>query len=598
MMRTLFLCLMSASLSFAGIQKDTSGTSLVVSERFESPAYSFNARHEASVKVGSLPNTIEAGLPSVPVKNYRVLIPAGFEYDGVSVNAEAPELTKTQIANAGSMVPLSWSANPPKNLVHTAAPTIGGESFPASHAEVNIQTLHGLKIALINLYPVVALKKGGAEVLRGIQLKVNLKPSTTPCTPLFAHQIQEVQSFVDNSEELTNYGVPKERANYDYLVISEKTFINYNGENSFSALQNDLTSRGLNSKVVDVASILAKSDGATGPDKVRNYIRQEYQTNGVRYVLLASKGKTIPAVALWSKIKAYFGNGWVDIEEKITSDFYYSALDGTFDGNKNGIYGEPNDGEGGGDVDFLPEVTVGRVAMDSVTDLQNFVRKTVSYAHRAGSHKALLMGEDLFPELHLTGGDYMAQLVGVSEDHGFKTQGFTSNWEIETLYDGSRNWTGAKALQTVSEGDFSMVNHLGHSNVTYNMRLNSGANFQNAVPYFYYTQGCLAGKYTASTRSFVDRLVTDPHAAAAAVGNWTYGLAPEDPTPSTTTTPGGSQMLNRQFMDAIFTKGILEMGRAHQYSKEAFVHLKNAQEVRWITWTATYFGDPSLPAQK
>jgi hypothetical protein len=37
-----------------------------------------------------------------------------------------------------------------------------------------------------------------------------------------------------------------------------------------------------------------------------------------------------------------------------------------------------------------------------------------------------------------------------------------------------------------------------------------------------------------------------------------------------------------------------QFGKAHQASKEAFNPLKSAQEIRWVDWTATYFGDPSL----
>lgn len=53
-------------------------------------------------------------------------------------------------------------------------------------------------------------------------------------------------------------------------------------------------------------------------------------------------------------------------DNNIPADLYYACLDGTFDNNENGIYGEVADAEPGKlDIDLLAEVCVGRAPVDS-----------------------------------------------------------------------------------------------------------------------------------------------------------------------------------------------------------------------------------------
>ena len=140
-----------------------------------------------------------------------------------------------------------------------------------------------------------------------------------------------------------------------------------------------------------------------------------------------------------------------------------------------------------------------------------------------------------------------------------------------------------------------MINHLGHSNTTYNMRMSTYEidDFRNAKPFFYYTQGCFPGDFTAN-ECFIELLVRHTNGAVASIANTSYGLGPEDPAPNTTETPGASQMLHRRFINAIFSEHVVNLGRANQVSKEEFIGLANTQEIRWVMWDANYFGDPSL----
>ncbi len=555
------------------------------------------------VEVGNLPLTIDAGMPKLPVANVLVALPAGSQFTGYRIEKEGARKMRGTPALSQGMAPLSWLKDPPKNLIPSAAPTIPAR-FPATDAVVALQKKHGVTIASLNLFPVSYdshLRELNAS--KKIVVHVDYAPKQAQDSALTKEQAQSVQALIQNPEVIDSwYASNNRRAGYEYLIIATNNVIAYAGENSVKDLQESLAKRKLNSKVVPLAEVLS-TQGKDDPDKVRNFIRKEYQESAIQFVLLMGKSKTsgggevIPNRRLWSKISAYLNGGWTDVEEKIAGDIYYSNLDGSFDGNGNGIYAEPNDGEDGGDVDFLSEVTVGRAAMETDAELANFVRKSKWAAENPLSKKSLSLGEDLFPEKDLSGMDYLVQLVGTSSDHGFTTQGFGTDWSVENLDDRKAKWSGSKALKMVNEENFSLVNHLGHSNTSYNMKLSSMfgfPSFTNQNPIFYYTQGCLAGRFYDG--SFVDKMVRHQASAFAAMGNSTYGLAPEDPDPKSTKTPGTSHMVHRQFIHALASGKAKSFGAAHQTSKESLLSYKSAQEMRWVNWAANYLGEPSIPS--
>ena len=589
----------------AAISADPSRQTITVETRFGAPAFEQHAKGEALLAVDGLPYTLEAGLPMVPVKTVRVALPLGARLTGVQVEEGPVEQMEGSVPLARSMVPYSLRWRRSAKGTPEAAPQIEGDRYPASRVRTSLQLLHGVPIVIVNVYPVlVPAGKGPLSVAR--QPRVTLSFGEDKAAPVgrepFAHELEQVRGLVDNPEVVaTATKSAKENADgYDYLIVSSEPFISYSGPGSFKDLQEYLKGRDLRSRVVDVAAIQSSTEGKDLQDKLRNYIRAEYQRAGIRYVLLAADGDSrgsgavIPARRFWSKIRAFNGS-WTTLEENIPADLYYSCLDGDFDGNGNGKWGEPTDGTGSGDVDLLAEVVIGRMPMKTTTDLQNFVKKTLVAASRPAPQSVLLMGEELFASMNLYGDEYMNQLVGTSTDHGYQTTGYGPEWAVSRLYDRESTWGGSQALSTISSGNFSMVNHLGHSNQQYNMRMYNSSirRFANARPFFFYTQGCFPGDFT-SNDCFVELLVRHDKGAVAAVANTCYGLGPEDPDPSQTTTPGASQMLHRRFIATALASDTPSLGRANQLSKEAFLGLVSAQEMRWVFWDATYFGDPSL----
>ncbi|MBI4406077.1 MAG: hypothetical protein HY537_18100 [Deltaproteobacteria bacterium] len=584
-------------------------TEIEIHLHFPAPELSNDGSGATRVAINGLLNTMEAGLPSLPFKTVKIVIPNGFTLKQATFKGINPTKVQATPTRASSQVPLSWLTDPPQNLPPSSAPTFRTARYPASRVQRSIQRLHGVDIAILNIYPVVYdQSRNELHYVAGGKLSLSLTHGDKSNRALRPHQQIQIQQWVDNPTAVYSYGVTQNsltRADYDYLIITNDQLASYQGDWDLTKFKEYLVQKLLKPKMVTVAAINQEMGGTDPIENIRNYIRKQYDSYGLQYVLLAGDGdksgtgSIIPTRRLWSKVRAYLTDHWTTVEQQIAADFYYSCLDGTFNGNNNDHWGEPTDGPDGKDVDLLPEVTVGRIPIESVDELSNFVQKTLSLASNKVSKKTLFLGEELFAQLGLYGDDYMDQLIGKCTDHAYETNGYTSDWSFTKLYDHTKVWDGQDALSEINKGHYSMVNHLGHSNQTYNMKLSclwDTISWENTSPFFYYTQGCFPGDFTYSD-CFIEKMLRHSKSAAAAIANTSYGLAPEDPQPSTTKTPGASQMLHRQFINALFSKSIEEFGRAHQQSKVEFIGLASAQEIRWVFWVATYFGDPSLKLQ-
>jgi hypothetical protein len=148
----------------------------------------------------------------------------------------------------------------------------------------------------------------------------------------------------------------------------------------------------LHDTVVTIEYIYANQSGRDNPEKIRNFVKYAYSTWSTTYVLLGGDVDVVPCR------KAY---GYVSTspptEDLLPCDLYYSGLDGDWDGNGNGVFGETGD-----NVDMAPDVYVGRAPVSNTTEASRFVSKTVTYGQGGSTHrqKVLLTGFDLDTGTH------------------------------------------------------------------------------------------------------------------------------------------------------------------------------------------------------
>ncbi|HNQ44021.1 MAG TPA: C25 family cysteine peptidase, partial [Candidatus Cloacimonadota bacterium] len=288
----------------------------------------------------------------------------------------------------------------------------------------------------------------------------------------------------------------------------------------------------------------------------------------------------------------------------IPADMYYACLDGNWNYDNDNYWGEMPE------ADLAPELAIGRICYNDDAEIANQINKITTYqiAPALGHiKKAFFAGEWLW-DGPTWGGDYMDEMIEGSTANGYVTAGVPNSWDISTLYDRTygeaESWGPTQVRPLLSEGA-NLVNHLGHSNTTYALRLsnnqvtsssitNDGASSNYSI---YFTQGCYAGAFdnrntqagSYTTDCVTEKFTSISTAAAGMIAHSRYGWGTQG------STNGASQYFHRQYIDAIFGEGIHELGYTLVDSKiDNIPYITNSPVMYWVTYETNLIGDPAM----
>jgi len=506
--------------------------------------------------------------------------------------------------------------------------------FPKSHHEVvSVQHFRGYQFLVLDLYPVEYQPVSG-RITHYRSLKVRIQTRETKgvrdedprsvsslVLPRDPADFDLLRPTLADASAIQSYpqkkAAPKDSpgplpadAEFRYVIITTPLL-----KPEFQALVDHKIGRGLSAAVVTTDEIYARYDGtrpdgaSDRPTQIRAFIKDAFQNHGTDFVLLGGDSdKSAAGQEAGEPLlphRSLAAAAYSESDNDIPSDLYYGCLDGSYDQDADGIYGEPTDGPAGGDVDLSAEVYVGRAPSDSPEEARAFVQKTIRYEngqkppYPAYLNKVLSAGELLWSTPLTYGSTYKEEIENGSSNHGYTTVGFGEHdaLEIDTLHDSATlDWDGAQMKAKLDQG-VHLVNHLGHANVNYSMKFyNETADaLTNLDPFILYSQGCYCGafdnrtSYTGVSKqdAIVEHLIGNPHGGAVAlVMNSRYGWG--DPGG----TAGSSQYLDREFWDALFGESIYHLGRMNQDSKEDNLGRINMDAIRWVTYDMNLFGDP------
>ena len=454
------------------------------------------------ITVTGCENREGVGEPLLPFRTLRVLLPPASKVVGVDGQADvAPsaiagkwqvEFGRTPVRTPRANEPASAQQpldQPEPKIYLSDAP------FPATVADLaSVQRMGGYDIAFIRVYPIqYSPLSGKLTFAPRLRVTVSLAPqgaaATAPLRPYDQDRArQRVAAMVDNADMLNAYGSvaalsPPSPAIYDYLLITKS-----NLAAAFEPLVNRKVLDGLTVKAETVENILASQTGRDQPEKIRNYIRYAYTNWGITYVLLGGDTTIVPvryAYAYMSTLESGLFPRHLP-----ACDLYYACLDGSWDQNGNNTFGEPTDGETGGEVDLLAEVYVGRAPVDTVAEVNTFVEKTVRYETQAHAR--------------LTNALFVAEYLNVSDAQGYDILApLTNDFAKYTV-----SWLDDAPFTTPQWSKFDVINELnlsphlvlfaGHSD-TDNMMQYLGASdldgVTNVSPFVLCSVTCLAGAF-------------------------------------------------------------------------------------------------------
>jgi len=159
---------------------------------------------------------------------------------------------------------------------------------------------------------------------------------------------------------------------YDFVIVTTDALLS--SLNDFVDWKNSL---GFSVNLVTIDWIESNYSGAELADKIRNFLVDKYLDWGIQYVLLVGDITDIPMKMTYPDSSDHSGGGGTP------TDYYYADLTGNWDSDGDGYYGE----YGQDDVDFVPEVIVGRIPWSSSGDVSAICSKLISTESDTSSWK-------------------------------------------------------------------------------------------------------------------------------------------------------------------------------------------------------------------
>ncbi len=584
------LLLVAACSSLASAERITVEYSFVP-PKVEQITIGANIYHR--ITMAETPNFGQIGHPALPARGAHILLPLNTEAASIEiVTGEEVLLGRDHFIEPVAR-PVTLSSGPGTATPPTPDSAIYAlnRSFPESLFErIGTYEFRGYQIVILRLQPVQYNPTTG-ELSYYSSLTVIVETvEAHDGSSLFrglAEDGRETQARVDNPEIVDTYatGLKRGRENFELLILTTPSLAA-----AFQPLKDFHDTTGILTEIRTTDDV-----GSNAPDDVRDYIRNTYLSEGIKYVLIGADDDLIPAQDLY--VRSYPGGS---IEYYMPADLYFGCLDGTYNHDGDSYWGEPLDGDDGGPLDLIAEVYVGRATVGDATEADRFVSKTIAYltSDDAYLQNVLMAGEYLgFGGVAEYAGNALDEMIGSSMANGYSTYGIPEQpYTVETLYD--RDWPGndwpqSEMTARINNG-LHIISHFGHGNTSSAMKFYKTtllSALTNDRYCFVYSQACLAGHFDGTDCWAEYMTIKGDHGAFAVIMNARSGWGVYE------STDGASQRFNREFWDAVFNpaESKTRLGWANQRSKEDNLYRIDESCMRWCYYELTLFGDPTIP---
>ena len=582
-----------------GFVRVANAQTVAVAYDFAEPVISAASASYCTVSIDGCDTLQTAEQPQIPFRTGRIVLPANAIVTKITSSLEAPihiiDLDNP-LAYGRTPVPVGLTDHPAVKRFSLDKPdhAIYTSDVPCPENRVqllSVQKFHGYDVAIVRIFP-TQYKPASGKLLFCPKIVVKIDVETTArkvaaasAHVLSASQRDSVRAFVDNPAAVIESGTRATTASenleaYDYLLVTRAALTN-----AFQPLVDQKIADGLAVKVAIVDDILASTAGSDDAAKLRNYLAQAYANWGVTYVLLGGDVGTVPYRAAYAYCQG--------AEPAMPCDLYFACLDGSWNSDGDAYWGEPTDGEGGGDVDLVAEVFVGRAPVDTAEEASRFVEKTIRYERggHSNAEKALFMGE------------YLGNYSGVEAHGGYGLDAvlpsfkkFQVTW-LDDRPTNAQTWYATNGMAALNTSPH-LVASFGHANATYALRMDRAylANATNQDVFLLNSAGCLSGAFDYSPGDcFAEELLKrNSTGAFSVIMNTRNGWF------SASFESRYSIEFMQRFFDRLLVDGETSIGSAHYRSKEeklGSVERAGDMTYRWCYFTNTLFGDPYVPLQ-
>jgi hypothetical protein len=408
-------------------------------------------------------STVEIGAPLLPRAAFSLLIPQNAEVTNVEIISFEKEVIPGEYEIYPTQPPrpfikgtVSPFVEPKEDIYHQDTP------YPEKIIESpHTGSMGGYRLASLHIFPLQYLPAEKKLVFYSrIKFKVTyeerlrlLKTKTEKQNKIFK---ERVKNLILNPEDIEifepfvglNGSLALSPDTVEYVIITVDSFAS-----SFQKLADWKTKKGIPAKVVTLDYIYGDYTGADNAESIRNFIIDANSSWGTIWVLLGGQCDYEWGHEIVPRRNVYYvtsGEGYYIDEDTIPSDLYFSDLDGDWNADGDGVYGESTD-----NVDFYSDVFVGRAPVRTVAQAETFVKKVLTYEKKPppGYQKKILL-----PAAYLWPGVYDETLSQEAIANIVP-----SDWQVSKLYEDDGNLTHTAFVDSVRAG-FGFVHLVGHGN--------------------------------------------------------------------------------------------------------------------------------------
>jgi hypothetical protein len=386
--------------------------------------------------------SMNVGEPMLPIITQTFAFKPGTKIIDVQVTYDVKEYTLSEkIAPAPLPVPLraDIASQVSKELVADEEIYTSSESYPAEPYTVS--------------YAFGLWKDQGRSQL--VNVKINSQYMPASDLLIVPEEVQVTIEYVEPKPQ------PITGDTYDMLIITPEQFVT-----NFDPLIEHKEAMGLSCIVETLEDIYDTYEGRNEPEDIKLALKNAIEEYGITYVLLGG-GRMKQKVDWW--LPEFRGNnddGW---ETGYASDLYYADIyknNGTefedWDSNENGVFGEWIQGVPSSiDImDFLPDVSVGRIPFHYEFELNIVIDKIIKYETEADDSwfkKAVMIAGDTFPNgnTYYEGEMETGHTGDMLEDDGFT---------VEKLWTSLDTLTGVPDVVKAISAGAGFVHFAGHGN--------------------------------------------------------------------------------------------------------------------------------------
>jgi len=523
----------------------------------------------------------QPGKPLMPQKSYFVVLPEGARPDSVKIVDVEYEYLGSGIqlkpARRPAILPMPGIDMPPPPEEKDAGLYSSAGPYPSSPLRLVGSSLgSGERLAELILFPLRYYPEEG-KLFKVSRLRFRL----------FYHlegsggnsirsDIGFYRRMVINPNDLPSHRFLPPRDYLDYVVLTGD-----NLASAFEPLVEWKRQKGLRAAIRTISWINSNYTGRDLAEKIRNYLKVAYADSGLKWVLLGGDVDIVPARVAYAMTS---GAGFFPDEDSLRADLYYSDLDGSWDADGDGVFGEVTDS-----VDLYPEVFVGRAPVRNLSEAQAFVDKVLAYEKNPPLdylEKALFFAEILWQDPYTDSGEGKNQIDSL----------YVPDYiDVQKLYESLGNENRNTVLGAINSGK-NFLNHAGHGNY-YVMGAGDDYLYPDDMDALtngdkqgiLFSIGCWVGAFDYDAIS--EHFIRNPEGGGVAfIGNSRYGWgSPGNPG------YGYSFKFDKELYRLWFQEGVVHVGEALALAKAVFIPFSREENVyRWHQYQLNLLGDPEM----